>query len=378
MEPLNTTVHFNDDHADVWAGSQFQTIDQIAIAETLGLKPEQVAFHTEMAGGGFGRRATPDSHVQREAAAIAKHCKGVPVKLIWTREDDVQGGYYRPMHAHRIAIGIGADGMPVAWRHVIVGQSIVAGTPFASMLIKNGVDETAVEGVADNPYEIPNFSVSAHHPTVNVPVLWWRSVGHTHTAFVMETLVDELASRAGTDPFAYRRMLLKPDAKKLRGVIDLVDEKSAAWRNHLTEGHAAGVAFHESFGTTVGCAVDISIENKRPKIHRVTLAVDCGTVVNPLTVESQFQGGMSFGVSQLMAKGAITFKNGYAQQNNFDGYTPPYIIDAPNAVDVHIVPSTEKPSGCGEPSVPVISPAVVNALFRLTGKRYRSLPLLSL
>lgn len=378
MEPLNTTVHFNGDHAEVWAGSQFQTIDQIAIAETLGLKPEQVAFHTEMAGGGFGRRATPDSHVQREAAAIAKHCKGVPVKLIWTREDDVQGGYYRPMHAHRIAIGIGANGMPVAWRHVIVGQSIVAGTPFASMLIKNGVDETAVEGVADNPYEIPNFSVSAHHPTVNVPVLWWRSVGHTHTAFVMETLVDELASRAGTDPFAYRRKLLKPDAKKLRGVIDLVAEKSAAWRNHLAEGHAAGVAFHESFGTTVGCAVDISIENKRPKIHRVTLAVDCGTVVNPLTVESQFQGGMSFGVSQLMAKGAITFKNGYAQQNNFDGYTPPYIIDAPNAVDVHIVPSTEKPSGCGEPSVPVISPAVVNALFRLTGKRYRSLPLLSL
>ena len=378
MEPLNTTIRFDGDHAEVWAGSQFQTVDQIAIAETLGLKPEQVTFHTEMAGGGFGRRATPDSHVQREAAAIAKHCKGVPVKLIWTREDDVQGGYYRPMHAHRIEIGISGDGMPVAWRHVIVGQSIVAGTPFASFLIKNGVDETALEGVADTAYEIPNFSVSAHHPTGNVPVLWWRSVGHTHTAFVMETLVDELATHAGTDPIVYRQKLLKPEAKKLRGVIDLVDEKSAPWRNHLAEGHAWGVALHESFGTSVGCAVDVSIENKRPKIHRVTVAVDCGTAVNPLTVESQFQAGVSFGVSQLMAKGAITFENGRAQQNNFDGYTPPYIIDAPVAVDVHIVPSTGTPSGCGEPPVPVISPAVVNALFRLTGKRYRSLPLLSL
>lgn len=377
MEPLNTTIRFDGDHAEVWAGSQFQTIDQMAIAETLALKPEQVTFHTEMAGGGFGRRATPDSHVQREAAAIAKRFKGVPVKLIWTREDDVQGGYYRPMFAHRIEIGIGADGMPVAWRHVIVGQSIVAGTPFASMLIKNEVDETAVEGAADNPYVIPNFSVTAHHPKVNVPVLWWRSVGHTHTAYVMETLVDELATRAGEDPFTYRRKLIDPDAKKLRGVIDLVDEKSA-WRNHLPDGHATGIAFHECFGTTVGCAVDVSIENKRPKIHRVTVAVDCGTPVNPLTIESQFQAGVSFGVTQLMAKGAITFKNGYAQQNNFDAYTPPYMIDAPEAVDVHIVPSKEAPSGCGEPPVPVISPAVANGLFRLTGKRYRSLPLVSL
>jgi isoquinoline 1-oxidoreductase beta subunit len=378
MEPLNTTVRFDGDRAEVWAGSQFQTVDQMAIAQTLGLKPEQVTFHTEMTGGGFGRRAVPDSHVQREAAEIAKHCKGIPVKLIWTREDDVQGGYYRPMHAHRIEIGIGTDGMPAAWKHVIVGQSIVAGTPFAAMLIKNGVDETTVEGVADTPYEIPNFIVSVHQPAVSVPVLWWRSVGHTHTAFVMETLIDELATRAKTDPIAYRRKLLNTDAKKLRGVLDLMDEKSSAWRNHLTEGHAAGVACHESFGTSVACAVDVSIENKRPRIHRVTVAVDCGTAVNPLTVESQFQAGVSFGLSQLMAKGAITFKDGYAQQNNFDGYTPPYIIDAPVDVDVHIVPSVEKPSGCGEPPVPVISPAVVNALFRLTGKRYRSLPLVSL
>ena len=378
MEPLNTTIRFDGDRAEAWAGSQFQTFDQMAIAEVLGLKPEQVTFHTEMAGGGFGRRAVPDSHVQREAAVIAKRLRGTPVKLVWTREDDVQGGYYRPMHVHRVEIGIGQDGMPTAWRHVIVGQSIISGTPFAAMLVKNGVDETAVEGIADTHYNIPNFHVSAHHPTPNVPVLWWRSVGHTHTAFVMETLIDELATRARIDPIAYRRKLLKPDAGKLRRALDLMDEKSAPWRTKLPKGHAVGISCHESFGTGVACAVDVSIENKRPKIHRVTIALDPGVAVNPLTVESQFQAGAAFGVSQLMAKGAITLKDGRVEQRNFDGYTPPYIVDAPVSVEVHIVPSTEAPTGCGEPPVPVISPAIVNALAKLTGKRYRALPLVTI
>jgi isoquinoline 1-oxidoreductase beta subunit len=375
MEPLNTTVRFDGDRAEVWAGSQFQTVDQMAIAEVLGLKPNQITFHTEMAGGGFGRRATPDSHVQREAAAIAKHIRGTPVKLIWTREDDVQGGYYRPMHVHRAEIGIGADGMPSAWRHVVVGQSLTAGTVFAAFTIKNGVDESAVEGTADTHYDIPNFHVSAHHPTPNVPPLWWRSVGHTHNAYVMETLIDELASRAKTDPIAYRRKLLKPDARKLRGALELMAEKSAPWRTQLAKGHAVGIACHEAFGTGVACAAEVSIENGRPRIHRVTVAVDCGVAVNPLTIESQFQAGLCFGVSQLMAKGAITLKDGYVEQSNFDAYTPPYIADVPVLVDVHIVPSTDQPSGCGEPPVPVISPAVANALSQLTGKRYRTLPL---
>ena len=377
MEPLNTTVRFDGDRAEAWAGSQFQTVDQAAIAEVLGLKPEQVTFHTEMAGGGFGRRAVADSHVQREAAEIAKRTRGTPVKLIWTREDDVQGGYYRPMHLHRVEIGVGGDGLPSAWRHVIVGQSLLAGTPFAAM-IKNGVDETAVEGVADTHYAIPNFHVSVHHPKVNVPVLWWRSVGHTHTAFVMETLIDELAARAKMDPIAYRRKLLRPDAKKLRAALDLMAEKSAPWRRRLPRNHAVGIACHESFETGVACAVDVSIENNRPRIHRATIAVDAGLAVNPLTIESQCQGGLVFGVSQLMANGAITLKDGRVEQRNFDAYIPPYIRDAPVAVDVHIVPSAEKPTGCGEPPVPVIAPAVVNALARLTGKRYRSLPLVAL
>ena len=379
MEPLNATVRFNGDRAEAWVPSQFQTMDQMAVAEVLGLKPEQVTFHTEFAGGGFGRRATIDAHVPREAALIAKRLRGTPVKLIWTREDDVRGGYYRPMHAHRVEIAIGRDGMPAAWRHVIVGQSLVAGTPFAAMLIKNGVDGTAVEGTADTSYQIPNFHVSAHHPTVNVPVLWWRSVGHTHNAFVMETLIDELATRAKVDPIVYRRRLIKPEAKKLLAALDLMAEKSAPWRRSLPKdhagGHAVGISCHESFGTAVACAVDVSLENKRPRIHRATVAVDCGLAVNPLTVESQFQAGVGFGVTQLMNKGAITLKDGRVEQRNFDGYTPPYIVDAPVNVDVHIVPSAEAPTGCGEPPVPVISPAVVNALTRLTGKRDRSLPL---
>ncbi len=375
MEPLNTTIRFDGDRAEVWAGSQFQTVDQIAIAQTLGLKPEQVTFHTEMAGGGFGRRAVADSHVQREAAVIAKRLRGTPVKLVWTREDDVQGGYYRPMYVHRVEIGIDQNGMPAAWRHVIVGQSIAAGTPFAPLIVKNGVDETAVEGAADTDYNIPNFQVSAHHPTPNVPVLWWRSVGHTHTAFVLETLIEELAARAQQDPIAYRKKLLKADAGKLHRTLDLLDAQSAPWRKELPKGHALGVACHQSFGTGVACAVDVSIENQRPKIHRVTVAIDPGFAVNPLSVEAQCQAGVVFGLSQLMAKGAITLKDGRVEQRNFDGFVPPYMVDAPVAVDVHIVPSTEAPTGCGEPPVPVISPAVANALAKLTGKRYRSLPL---
>jgi isoquinoline 1-oxidoreductase beta subunit len=293
--------------------------------------------------------------------------------LIWTREDDVRGGYYRPMHVHRVEIGVDANGRPIAWNHVIVGQSILAGTPFEGML-KDGVDGVTVEGVANTHYDLPHLHLSVHHPKVNVPVLWWRSVGNTHTAFVMETLIDELAVRAGVDPIAYRRRLLSPEAKGLRAALDLLDS-SAGWRAQLPAGHAAGIALHESFDTAVACAVDVSLDHSRLKIHRVTLAVDCGTAVNPLTIESQCQGGTVYGISQLVERGAITLRDGVVEQRNFDGYGLPYPADAPEAIDVHIVPSAAPPTGIGEPPTPVIAPAVVNALARLTGKRYRSLPL---
>ena len=370
MEPLNTTVRFDGDKAEVWAGSQVPGVDQMGIAQTLGLKPEQVTFHTMMAGGGFGRRATLDSHVQREAAAIAKRMKGTPIKLIWTREDDVQGGYYRPMYLHRAEIGVGSDGMPAAWKHVIVGQSILAGTPFG----RPGVDNAVVEGVTESSYKIANMRVTAHQPTVNVPVLWWRSVGNTHTAFVMETLIDELATRAKMDPIEYRRKLMDPKATKTLAALNLLAEK-ATWRDKLPAGHAAGIACHYSFNTAVACAAEVSLENGRVRVHRVTVTVDAGMPVNPLTIESQMQGGMTFGISQLVPKAAITLKDGRVEQRNFDTFAPPYISEAPMAVDVYIVPSAEPPTGIGEPGVPPIAPAVVNALAKLTGKRYRTLPL---
>jgi isoquinoline 1-oxidoreductase subunit beta len=210
-----------------------------------------------------------------------------------------------------------------------------------------------------------------------VPVLWWRSVGNSHNSFVMETLIDELAARARIDPIAYRLKLLDADAKKQRAVLALLQEKSG-WRNSLPPGHAAGIACTEYYGTAVACAADVSTENKRPRIHRVTIAIHCGLPVNPLTIENQCQGGVGFGITQLMAKGAITLKDGRVEQRNFDGYTPPYIVDAPVTADVHIVPSTEAPTGAGEAPVPSIAPAVVNALSKLTGKRYRSLPLTTL
>jgi len=378
MEPLNTTVRFDGDRAEAWVPSQSQTTEQMAIAEVLGLKPEQVTHHTEFAGGGFGRRTQFDCHVQREAAAIAKRFHGTPIKLVWTREDDVRGGYYRTMSAHRVEVGIGGDGTPAAWKHVIVGQSWIVGSgpPWEPILVKDGVDYLVVEGVTDSPYAIPNLHVSAHHPTVNVPVAQWRSVGHTHNDFVMETLIDELAARANVDPIAYRLRLLAPEPSKLRAALTLLQSK-AGWRSSLPRSHASGVACSIYHDTATACAVDVSIDSKRLRIHRVTVAVDCGLAVNPLSVESQVQGGIVFGLSQLMANGAITLKDGRVEQRNFDGFTPPYIVDAPVTIDVHIVPSGAAPTGVGECPVPVGAPAVINALARLTGTRHRALPLLS-
>ncbi|HSE49125.1 MAG TPA: molybdopterin cofactor-binding domain-containing protein, partial [Terriglobales bacterium] len=254
-----------------------------------------------------------------------------------------------------------------------VGQSLLKGTPFEAML-QGGLDDSLFEGVNDTHYTVPNFHLWAHYPEPNVPVLWWRSVGNTHTGYVMETLVDELAERAKADPIAYRKKLLAADSKKLHAVLDLLEQKSA-WRKSLPQGHAAGVACHESFGTGVACAVEVSLDRGKPRIHRATVAVDCGTAVNPLSIAAQMQGGLAFGMSQLVPHGLVTLKEGRVEQRNWDGYRPPYMADAPMAVDVHIVPSTERPTGCGEPPVPVIAPAVANALTRLTGRRYRKLPI---
>ena len=276
------------------------------------------------------------------------------------------------MTTHRVEVGVEADGMPSAWQHVVVGQSFIIGTAMEKTFIKDGVDPLVVEGAVNNKYSIPNFEVSAHHPEVNVPVYTLRSVGHSQNTFVMETLVDELAVRANADPIAYRLNLLEPEATKVRDALTLLEEKSR-WRNGLARGHAAGIACADYWDTGIAGAAQVSVVDKRPRVHRVTVAIACGLPVNPLSIEAQCQGAIGFGLTQLMS--AITLKDGEVEQSNFNEFRPPDMSDMPAEIDVHVVPSNDAPLGVGEPATPVISPAVVNALARLTGKRYRSLPL---
>ncbi|MFA6178787.1 MAG: xanthine dehydrogenase family protein molybdopterin-binding subunit [Candidatus Methylopumilus sp.] len=372
MEPLNCTIRIDKDGCEVWTGTQMQGVDQPAIAKVLDLKPEQVKMHTTFLGGGFGRRANPAADFVTEAAHVAK-AAGVPVKTVWSREDDVKGGYYRPMFLHKAAIGLGEDGMPVAWTQTLVGQSIILGTPFEPVMIKNGVDATSVEGVADSPYlkEIANHDIQLHSPKTGIPVLWWRSVGHSHTAFVMESLIDELAHSANKDPVEYRRALLKNHPRHL-AALNLAASK-ADWESPLAKGMFRGVAVHESFGSFVAQVAEISMDKDEVKVHRVVCAIDCGLVVNPDSLQAQLESAIAFGLGAAL-QSEITFKDGKVQQSNFNDYQVLRMSQMPK-VEVHIVPSTDKMGGAGEPGVPPVAPAVTNAIFAATGKRIRTLPI---
>ena len=372
MEPQNCTVRIGDRECEIWTGTQFQTMDQKTAAEILGLKPEQVKIHTMFLGGGFGRRATPTSQVVAEAVHVAK-AAGVPVKVVWTREDDMHGGYYRPMWLHRLRVGVDSSGSPVAWQQAIVGQSILAGTPFEPMMVKNGIDGTSVEGAADSPYlkAIPNYRVDLHSPNSPITVLWWRSVGGTHTAFAMECMVDELAHAAGQDPLAYRRRLLKDHPRHLE-VLNLAAEK-AGWSTPLSPGRFRGLAVHESFNSYVAEVAEVSIVSDRIRVHRVVAAIDCGICINPAGVRAQIESGIVFGLTAVLY-GELTFKNGHVQQANLNDYPMVRINEMPK-IEVHIVPSKEKSGGVGEPGTPPIAPAVANAVFAATKKRLRTLPL---
>jgi isoquinoline 1-oxidoreductase subunit beta len=372
MEPLNCTVKIDAQQCEVWTGTQFQTQDQAVAAQITGLPREQVQIHTLFLGGAFGRRANHTSDFVREAVHVAK-AAGQPVKTVWTREDDVRGGYYRPMYLHRARIGLDPDGMPLAWHHVIVGQSIQVGGPFEAAMVKNGVDATSVEGVADSPYlkAIADHRVELHSPKLAIPVLWWRSVGHSHTGFVMESLIDELAHAAGKDPLEYRRALLKGATRHL-AALELAADK-AAWGSPLPEGRARGVAVHESFGSSVAQVAEVSIENGVIRVHRVVCAIDCGLAVNPESVAAQIESGIAFGLGAALHS-TLTFEQGRVRESNFHDYRVLRLSEMPK-VDVHIVPSTEKMGGAGEVGVPPIAPAVANAVFALTGKRLRELPL---
>jgi isoquinoline 1-oxidoreductase beta subunit len=374
MEPLDCVVRLSDGGCEIWAGSQLQTVDQTVAAKMLGLPPEKVAIHTMLGGGSFGRRATPNADVVGEAVSVAQAIGGrAPVKLVWTREDDIRGGRYRPIYLHRIEAGLDAGGRPAGWRHRIVGQSILKGTPFEASMVKDGIDATSVEGARNLPYQVGDISVELHTTDIGVPVLWWRSVGSTHTAFSTETFIDELAHAAGSDPVEFRRALLGDQHKRHRAVLDLVAEKSG-WGTPLPQGRARGIALHESFGTVVAQVAEVSLgEGGRPRVERVVCALDCGVAINPDVIAAQMEGGIGYGLGAALHD-EITLDGGRVRQSNFDDYKPLRIEEMPR-VEVHIVKSGENPTGVGEPGVPPIAPAVANALFQLTGERIRQLPL---
>ncbi len=381
MEPLACTVDLRADGCTIHAASQMPGVDAGAAAAVLGLKPEQVQIVVQMAGGGFGRRATPGGEWVREAAAVAKGLadrgQRAPVKVVWSREDDMKAGYYRPMTVHRAEIGYDDSGRILAWEHRIVSQSIVAGTPFEGFMVQKGVDVTTTEGMRE-PYELP-MNLSVHHPKVNVPVLWWRSVGSTHTAYVMETLIDEIAVATKQDPVAYRFKLMgdSPKAARHKAALQLAVERSGYGKRSLPAGTAWGVAVHESFESVVAYVVQVSTQGKgkdaKPVLTQVTAGVHCNLCVNPRTVQAQVQGSVLMALATTMPGHAITLKDGAVEQSNFHQYTLPRVGDMPS-VDVHIVPSSEPPKGMGEPGLPPLAPAMANAWARLSGTRQRTLP----
>lgn len=370
MEPMNCVVQVNGKSCQVWNGDQMQTGDQAAVAAVLGIPLPQVSIKTLYAGGSFGRRANPNSDYIVETAHIAKAKSGTPVKLVWTREDDTRAGYFRPMYVHKLRAALDDQGNPVAWEHRVVGQSILAGSPFASEF-ENGVDPTSVEGASTLPYRIPNLRVDLHTVDLGVPVQWWRSVGSTHTAYSTETFIDELAKAAGRDPVEFRSALLKEHPRHL-GVLKLAAEK-ANWGSKLPEGWSRGIAVHESFDTYVAEVAEISMQDDGNfKVERVVCAVDCGVAVNPDVIRAQMEGGIGYGLSPVLMS-EITLNEGRVEQSNFHDYQVLRINQMP-AVEVHIVPSTAAPTGVGEPGTPPIAPAVANALFAATGKPIHSLP----
>ncbi|MCG8361440.1 MAG: molybdopterin-dependent oxidoreductase, partial [Kiloniellales bacterium] len=328
--------------------------------------------HTLLAGGSFGRRATPDSDMVSEAVSVVKAIGGrAPVRLQWSREDDIQGGRYRPMYHHTLRAGLDDQGKLVGWQHRIVGQSIVKGTPFEGALVQNGIDQTSVEGANNNPYAVPNMTVDLHTTDVRVPVLWWRAVGSTHTAFSIEVFIDELARAAGRDPVEFRMEMLAEHPRH-REVLQLAADK-AGWGATMPAGQGRGIAVHESFNSYVAQVADVTVRDDGGiTVDRVVCAVDCGVPVNPDVIKAQMEGGIGYGLGAILHD-EITLDGGRVEQSNFHDYIPLRIEEMPS-VEVHIVNSSAAPTGVGEPGTPPIGPAVANAVYDATGRRIRNLP----
>jgi isoquinoline 1-oxidoreductase subunit beta len=371
MEPLNCVAQVRDGECDVWTGTQFQSVDAAAAARAAGVARDAVRIHTVFLGGGFGRRANPQSDFIVEAVQLAK-ATARAVQVVWTREDDMRGGWYRPFYLHRVRAGVDRSGMPVAWRHVVVGQSVLEGSPFGDAIV-NGIDPTSVEGIVDMPFGIPNLHVELTSVELPVTVQWLRSVGHSHTAFVVNGVLDELAVAARRDPLDLRRELLAAQPRH-RAVLDLVAERSG-WGSRLRRGVHRGLALHESFGSVVAQVAEVSVSSDGVHVHRVVCAIDCGLAVNPGQVEAQMESGIVFGLSAAL-RGAITLRNGLVEQGNFNDYPVLRMNEMPR-IETHIVVSDAPIGGVGEPGVPCAAPAVVNAIHAATGKRLRRLPIAS-
>ncbi|MDG4868087.1 xanthine dehydrogenase family protein molybdopterin-binding subunit [Guyparkeria sp. 1SP6A2] len=366
MEPMNATASVTETGVTVWVPTQAPGSVQQVAAEIAGVSPEQVTVHTTFLGGGFGRRFETD--FVREAVTLSKQA-GRPVKVIYSRPDDVQHDFYRPAAYNELSATLGDDGLPVTWVHRIAGPSIWSRV--APGMVEDGIDPAAVEGAADHPYQIENIAVSYAKVDPGIPVGFWRSVGHSHNAYIVESFLDELARRAEIDPVEYRRRLLKADSRHL-GVLERAAQM-AGWGGDLPEGQAQGVALAESFGSYCAQVAQVSIENGEPRVHKVFCAIDCGIAVNPAGVERQMQSSIAYGLTAALS-GQITIKNGRVQQQNFHNY-PALSIDQMPEVEVSIVDSGQPPGGVGEPGLPPLAPAVVNALASLTGKPVRSLPI---
>ena len=380
MEPMNCLVQLTDKGVSLWNGEQLQTADQTAIGKLLGLAPEQVQITQLYAGGSFGRRANPHADYLLEAVSIARAAATaghtVPIKLVWMREDDMRAGYYRPAYVHHITAALDLQGSVVAWHQHTVGQSIAVGSPFESS-IRDGIDSSCIEGSAE-PYEIPNIRIELTSPDdVGVPVQWWRSVGHSHTAFATECMIDELAAAAGQDPYLFRRAMLGSRARQL-AVLDLAAARSG-WGEPLPSApdgrrRGRGLALHECFGTCVAQVADVTVDTDGAvHVDRVVCALDCGIAINPNVITAQMQGGIGYGLAAALY-GMITLRDGAVVEGNFDTYRPLRMHEMP-AVEVYIVPSHAPPSGVGDPGTPPIAPAVVNAIYDATGRRIRRLPI---
>jgi isoquinoline 1-oxidoreductase beta subunit len=373
MEPLDAVVKLDAKSCEIWAGDQFQTIDQANAAQAAGLDPKQVSIHTLYAGGSFGRRANTISDYIVEAVSIAKAygADGTPIKLQWTREDDIHGGLYRPMYFHKLEAGLNAQNQLTGWHHVIVGQSIMAGGPFAAG-IKDGIDPTSVEGAATIAYAIPNIAVDLSTTKTGVPILWWRVVGSSHTVFAVEAFIDEAAHAAGVDGFTFRRSLLEHQPR-MKAVLELAADKAGWNSGPMPPGKGRGIAVAEAFKSFVAQVAEVSVDKSgNIKVDRVVCAVDCGTPINPDIITAQMEGGIGFGLGAVLY-GAVTLKDGRVEQDNFNNYRVLRMNEMPK-VEVYIVPSTEAPTGVGEPGVAPIGPAVANAVFAATGKRIHVLP----